>query len=261
MPDMNNYYEFDLSIGEHAVDPHIGIDIADRNFGSEPEFQKNKIRVYLGNRPIRYNLVELYLEKNQTLPPEWRLFDEYDIWLITYSIQIVKTGGFNHIKQIGLQVKYSDDQLDPKIIILENMPVTKFTKLGSLGISFSAGLGLDGKVNVPNTIFQPGKYFDLEYGGKLAVNGGGAASFNLQFNVLSTDVISVGIGNTYGEWVLNRDNEKPLVGDQLFTQTVLTTKGLPAINCEARVYGVVAGPLGSFPIRLEGKWVPLTADA
>jgi hypothetical protein len=72
-------------------------------------------------------------------------------------------------------------------------------------------------------------------------------------NLVSSKVISTGVGDNHAEWIIYRDQE-PLLGDQLFSQTILTPKDLEMLKVKARINCVITGQMGLFPIKLVGDW-------
>ncbi|MDB5141073.1 MAG: hypothetical protein JWR12_2989 [Mucilaginibacter sp.] len=95
--------------------------------------------------------------------------------------------------------------------------------------------------------------FDLGLNGKLSVSSDLKNSFLIKFDLITADIISTGIGDSRGEWVLHRDNT-PLLGDQLFAQTILTPKGIANLVAKGRINCVISGPMGSFPVKFKGEW-------
>ncbi len=252
----HDYIDINLSLND-AVDKYLMTSLDKSDLGTEPEIEDGNIRIFLGSRPIVFNLLDLYLKQKKEVPAEYNIFDQYDVWIVTYAVSVIKSGGWKKIQQIGLEIAYPDGQDDPKIIIINNMPVTYFKKLATGNFQFSAGLKLDGHVDAKIDEIKIQEYLNLGFGGRLGVSNEEKIGFDITFNLLTTKIISIGVGDTHGEWVLHRD-ETPLLGDQLFSQTVLTPKGIEHLGVKARVNTVISGALGNFPVKMKGHWNELS---
>jgi hypothetical protein len=241
---------------KNAVDRYLLVPLEKSDLGSEPDFERGSIRVFLGSQPLCFNLVDIYLKENRKVPKKLKIFDQYDIWLVTYSVSIIKTGSWKKLHQIGLEVNYPCSEDDPRVIIVSNMPETYFKKMANGRVLFNAGLQLNGQMGTKVEDLKLSKYFSLGFGGQLSLTDEANISFDISFNLLSPKVISIGIGDHHGEWVMQKD-DIPLVGDQLFSQTLLTPKGILKLPVKARVSGVITGPMGSFPVKMKSEWKEL----
>ena len=238
---------------QNAVDRYLLIPLEKADLGSEPEIEADSIRIYLGSKPICVNLLGLYLKQGKQIPAELSIFDQYDIWMVTYGVSIIRSGGWKKLSQVGLEINYPAGEDDPSVVIIKNMPETSFKKIMDGKLVFDAGLELNGQLSAKIDKFKVEEYIDLGFGGKLNVSSAAKASFNIAFSLLSEKIISIGTGDTHGEWVMHKDAE-PLLGDQLFSQTILAPKGLPRLSVKARVSSVITGPMGSFPVKMHGEW-------
>ncbi len=236
----------------NAVDKYLLVPLDKAHLAGEPEFEKGEIKVFLGDNPVCVNLLDFYLKQHQEIPSAYNIFDQYDIWLITYSVSIIKYGSWDRIKQIGLEITYPHDEDDPKIIVIHNMPETFFKKIGTGGLVFNAGIELNGQVNIAADSIPILDQIDLGFSGKLNLVGNASFGFNINFTVLSTKIISIGVGDYHSEWLM-RPDDSPLLGDQLFTQTILTPKGLLNLSATATVSATITGPMGSFPVKMKSK--------
>lgn len=245
---------------DSAIDRKLATPLDQQHYAGNIDF--GPIRINISKRPIARNMLNLYGLKGKKLPNELAVFTAYDIWLITYGIQIIKEGGWKSVTQVGLQLKYSDEPLDPRITIIENLPNTTFTEYLDGNLLIRAGLKVNGTAAIPSFKVSK-KVIELGLGGKLLVQESSNVGVSINFSILSPKIIAAGVGGNEGEWVINRDSKKPLVGDQLLMQTILTPVGLVSqnnllpIKVEARVYATIAGPIGLLPVKLLGDWIDL----
>jgi hypothetical protein len=250
--------QFELSF-ENAVDKDLLVDIDDRDFGSENSIEQNKVIIDIGGKPIVRNLRTLYELKGVDMPPEMKIFDSYEIWLVSYSLNILNTGGFRKLKQVQLDISYQPllDGQRPPVTIIDLLPQTKFRGVISGKLEAKASINLNGQLSVPKAVTSILKHTDtLSAGGKVEVGADADVVCNIRISILTTDIVSAGIGNSESSWILEKNIDNQLVGDQLCVQTILVPHDIELLPVKARVSAVVSGPLGLLPIRMQSQWEP-----
>jgi|GEM_PF-2365181 len=241
----------------NAVDKFLLVPLEKANLGEEPDIENEHFSLRLGSRPICINLLDLFLKQSQSVPASLNIFDQYDIWLINYGVSIIKTGGWQKIKQLGLEISFPSGPDDIRVTIISNMPTTSFKTFAGAELVFKANLELNGQASSKMEDIKLDQFIDLGYSGKLSLTNKSSANFSLQFNLLSPQVVSTGIGDNHSEWIVYRD-QAPLLGDQLFSQTILIPKDIDSLKVKARINCLITGPMGSFPVKLAGEWNELT---
>lgn len=225
------------------------------DFGSEA-IEICNARIELGQKPVVRNLRKLYEFKNIPLPPDLQVLQFYDIWLITYAVGIVTSGSnLKKIRQLQLDIQYFDaDESVPNVTIIDILPQSKFTKIIDGKMALDVDINVEGKAGTSISSSQILHTDIISGGGKIVVNGDIHCGLNISFNVLSTDITAIGVGNYTGTWVLDRTNDNPLLGDQLFVHTVLVQQDTPYIDAKAKVSTTCTAPFGFLPLRIEGEW-------
>lgn len=217
----------------------------------------DKISIKVGNNPIVYNLKKLYELSGKTVPPEIQIFTSYDIWILNFNIGILRSGGLDNVRQVGFKVKYKNPEF---VNVIETMPKTEFIKLLDGKLSFEADLGLNGHVNPPN-IDLPllGQEKALGIGGKLKLSTDNSIVGRLNFSVVSSLIMSVGIGSNTAEWIINK-GEYPLYGDDItFTNIVMVDSGTEKIELEAMVYSTIS-VYNLIPSRRSSQWMEISCN-
>jgi hypothetical protein len=214
-----------------------------------------KISIEVGNNPIAYDLKKLYELSGKTVPPEIQIFASYDVWIVNFNIGVLRSGGFDNVKQVGFKIKYKEPDF---VNVIEIMPKTEFIKLIDGKLSFQADLGLNGHINPPN-INLPilGQEKLLGVGGKLNLSSDNSIVGRLNFSVVSPLVMSVGIGSNAAEWILNK-GDQPLYGDDItFTNIILVESGIDKIKVDAMVYTTIS-VYNLIPSRRSSDWLSLS---
>ena len=252
---MEEIIKFSLT-GANATDPLLLISMKDRDLGTEPDIVKDQIEISLGSRPISLNLFETSQKTGKKIPPEIKIFDEYDVWLITYTVGVMKHGGWDKVKKIGLEINYPDRPNDPRITIQSCIPNTEFKRLARGAAEFSSGLSLDGNLKAVIKDIKVDEFIELGAHAKLNLTAKAQSSLNLTFSIMSSYIIAIGQGDTKGQWEITKD-EKPLLGSQSFSHTIITPKNLKKLKVKSRVTAVITGPFGNSAVKLIGPWVDL----
>ena len=253
------YYPIDLSFEDSInstfeIPPnkrHMGVEIGDGSI------VKDKISIRVGKNAIAYNLKNLYQLSGKTVPPEIEIFTSYDIWIVNFNVGILKLGGWDSIKQVGLKVKYNEPSF---VNVIETLPKTEFIKLIEGKLSFQGDLGLDGHINPPQVnlpLLGQDKLIGL--GGKLNLSTENSIIGKLTFSVISPLIMSVGIGSNTAEWIINK-GDNPLYGDDItFTNIIMVKSGTENLQIEAMVYSTIS-VYNLVPSRRSSNWLPIKCD-
>ena len=238
---------------QSALDPDLLVAPSKRTFGVEPEIETDRIRLRIGERPIVRNLRALYEKSKRKLPADLEVFISYDIWLITHSVSIVKEGGFKQIRQVGYQVRFPEK---PKVTVVEVLPQTHFvTKLGG-SFENEADIQIDGRASIAGSLTDLlDTVENVSFGGKLTLSQHLNVVARINFSVMTPVIQAVGIGDNGSEWVFNKE-EKPLLGDQLMIQILLTPRRLKKLAFKARVYATIT-TFNMVPARFQSEWIDL----
>ncbi len=247
---IDNDYE-DIILGEgNANDSTLLFPIGKADLGTKPDINTGKIHIRIGRSPQIWNLRELYKISNTTLPKELQLFDQYNIWVIAITVQIMKEGGFKDIRQLGCKITYPENRA---ITILSGMPETSFIKMANGSLESSFDLGVNGSTTISEDFQEEIKpWVSLDGGLKIRQNA--KAQINLSFSVITPTVIAIGAGDYAGEWLLFRNDGTPLVGQQPLMHILLCPKDMKTLKFEAQVYATI-DTLHMLPMRLTGPSV------
>jgi len=214
-----------------------------------------KAEIQIGKKPIVRNLRKLYELKGSELPADLKVFDVYDIWLVTYSVGIVSEGGLKKIRQVQFDTEYVDEATDqPDVTIIDMLPQTKFNTvlLGKLGLN--ASINLNGNMELSEHLSAIISNEQIGVGASISVTDDMNAVCNLNLKLITSEITSIGIGNYAASWVLERTTNNVLLGDQLLVQTILVQKDMPYIDCKLRASAVCSAPFGLLPLRLRSEW-------
>jgi len=241
---------------DNASDPDLKISPYKRTFGMEPEIEEKQIRLRIGKRPIVRNLRTLYEINSRSLPEDLELFVAYDIWMITHVVSIVQASGFRKVKQLGYQVNFPED---PKITVLEVLPQTQFVKKIGTSCESITDIQLNGQAQVPQELTNMLDQIEsISFNGKLAMSNSVNIVGRLSFSIMTPIVQAVGKGDDSSEWIFTKD-EKPLLGDQLMVQIILTPKFLDEITFQSRVYATIS-TFNVLPVRLKSDWITIQCE-
>ncbi|MEI8201944.1 MAG: hypothetical protein WCH34_02970 [Bacteroidota bacterium] len=255
----NNYQLVELSF-KNSITNDFEIPPHERHLEGEigaGSILSDKISIKVGNNPLVYNLKKLYELSGKIVPPEIQIFTSYDVWIVNFNIGILKSGGLDNVRQIGFKVKYREPDF---VNVIEIMPKTEFIKLFEGKLSFDADLGLNGQVNPPN-IELPflGQQKVIGVGGKLNFSTDTSIVGRLNFSVVSSLIMSVGIGSNTAEWIMNKGNN-PLYGDDItFTNIIMVESGTEKIELEAMIYSTIS-VYNLIPSRRTSKWMNISCD-
>lgn len=239
--------------GLSAVDKYLLVPLEQANLREEPDISTEHFNLRIGSKPVCLNLLDIYIKQGLSVPKELNIFDQYDIWLINFGISILKTGGWQKINQLGFEISYPSGDDDISVTVISNIPSTSFNTSASGDLTFKTGLQLNGQAESKIDEIPLNDFINLGYSGKLAVSSHAGIQFAMEFKVISPKIVSTGTGDNHAEWIIYRD-EEPLLGDQLFCQTILTPKDIATLKVKARINCLITGPMGSFPVKLKSEW-------
>lgn len=257
MTDNTVSYTWTLS-SANATNDFLLNDPRERGFGPGSGLELEHIRIRLGERPTVRNLIQSYKKQHKSLPPEYQYDEDYDIYLVTMSVGLLKDGGWKNINQLGVQLEYKQN---PKVTILDLAPKTEFVRRVQGRLRSVTHLSLNGRLTLDEGALAVPAPLPEVSSAEISFKTSQAAKFlaNLEFNVLTPTVIATGVGHYMAEWILTKD-EEPLVGDQAFAHVLLVPKDKSRLNMKARVYAIISGFFNFFPVRLEGEWVDLPLE-
>lgn len=244
---------FELNL-QDAIEPNLVV--FDRDFGSKIAIDEEKIQIDIGRRPIVKNLRALFELKGTALPEDLAIFKNYDIWLVTYTINILKAGSFKHLKEIQLDIEYLSTVKGktPPVTIIELFPQTKFKKIIDGKLLFDATIDINGRAAASTATGSAAAFTEtLSAGGRLEVSANAGAVCNITFSMVTSEIVSTGTGHYRGSWILRQADGNPLLGDQLLMQTILVPLGMPSIQCKIATAAVASGPFGMLPLRMQSK--------
>jgi hypothetical protein len=236
-----------------ALDPDLLVAPSKRTFGTDPDIEVGRLRLRVGERPVARNLRALYELRKRGLPEDLEVFISYDIWLLTHSVSVVKEGGFKKIRQIGYQMRFPDK---PKVTVLEVLPQTDFvTRFGGFFKS-EADIQINGHASVPESLTHLLDMVEyLSFDGQFTISKQLNVVGRVSFSVITPIIQAVGVGDNGSEWVFKK-HDRPLLGDQLMMQIVLTPRRVRRLNFKARVYATVSS-FNLVPARFQSDWLDL----
>lgn len=199
------------------------------------------ITLRLGNRPLIYNLKDLYSQGDKPLLPS-----EQDRYLVVHAISALRTHGNARVDEL----QYYAAAIEPDSLqTVDLMPKTRFNEILKADLSLNAGLDLFGEMSTDAVSGLVDKLLDkfinLGPGTQLQLSASarfiGKFIFALQIPVLQ----SAGIGSSSCSWILKPDeNKTPLLGDQLLIQSIAVPKGTSSISYT--ISGLVKADRGIF---------------
>ncbi len=225
------------------------------------DVESDNLNIRIGKRPVARNLRKLYELENRELPPEFAIFRNYGIWIITTSVGIVdeKGEGNDRLKHFGFKVRF--DEYDP-ITIIDVLPKSKFVERVAGKLNIVADLKANGQFSLPESgqaISE--KPIPVDYGaeGKLGVDANVVARFN--FGVVTPVITAIGEEDVIGQWQFTRE-DKPMVGMQKMIMTILTPPDEEMegeeITFEGMVTASIKRSLFHLPDKRKSEWVSLS---
>ena len=255
---LDDFQEFLLDTPD-AVDQAIFHGPEAKLGGAEPDLALRRVRLRIGRRPIVHNMRRLYEALSVEYPKDLKLFEQYEVWLFSLRLHLLKDGGFNSVRKLGCQVKYPEDYA---VSIVSQLPDSEFITRAGGQVKTSAIFTVTGDVKIPVIGASAGKA-SVQIGGGIHAEASADAHLTLSFSVMSDKIVATGTGDYLGEWSVKR-GDQPLLGEQCFLNAVLVPKSQTQLALEMRAYVAVGTPY-LVPARLNTDWIkvvlPLDANA
>ncbi len=242
---------------ELAVDrveaPELLLPPSERHLGGKPDLKREAFRVRVGRRPFARSLRALYEANGRRIPADLELYRGHDVWLVQYTVGVLKEGRWNSLKQLGIEVELPKS---PRVVIRDMLPTTEFIPLVKGSLKCSAAVRLAGDVETPAAVTElldKVAFVSADVGVHLS----SSAEFvgQVSFSVLTPKVVATGVGDHVAEWVFTKADD-PIVGDVRMLLILITPRSLDLLTTRARVYAV--WPTWSLvPIRQRSQWIPL----
>jgi hypothetical protein len=232
-----------------AVDQGIFSGPDARLGGAESDVGLRHIRLRIGRRPTVQNMRKLYDALDVEYARSLKLFENYEVWLFSFAVHLIKDGGFNTVRRLGCQVKFPEDR---DVSIVSQLPDSEFIAAITTDVKASAAFDVNGRANVPE-LGASAATASFKIGGGLSASASADALVNLSLSVMTARVIATGTGDYLGEWSIKR-GDQPLLGEQHFLSSVLVPKDDTSLAVSIRAYVEVASPY-LVSARLKSEWV------
>jgi hypothetical protein len=246
----------ELSAADNSIAKDYETPPSKRMQGNSPDISTSKIRMYIGTKPILTDIKKLMKKHNKPVPPHIEIFKSYNAYFLPHTIGVIQEGGWDTIRQIGYQMKFPSDA---EVIVLNVLPESKYVTTIKGDFNFEADLALNGEAGIPEKVKDLIEFTEtVGVGGKLKVSSSSNLLGTFRFSVVSAEVMSIGKGNTYSEWVFNR-GEAPLFGNDIeMFQLILVDKFYPhdKLKFQAKIYSVIS-TWNLLPSRRESEWIPI----
>jgi len=240
---------------KNSISSHLAVPVLQRQLGEKPDIKAGNVEIRIGTRPTVRDLGSLYQATGRAIPAEMQdLFTGFKVLLLTHSVGVLREPGNKDIKSLEFEVSFPGP---PRITIIDLFPSSKFVQNAgaTLGTDFNveAGVGLNGRLSTPPQITELlSQVDDMALDGKLNCKlqltnkAGFVAKFS--YSVLTPLIQAVGVGDMYSHWVMDK-KIGPMVGDFIFSQTILAPK-----NSSGRKFKVrVSASLTTYSLLLD-KW-------
>lgn len=250
-----DYYELDLYYAD-AIDPTLLVLPSKRKLGhaADADVKTDKIHVRVGRRPTVRNLRALYELTGRKIPPNLEIFRAYELWLVTHVVGVVKSGAWENIRELGYKMYFPDK---PRITVYAVLPQTQFVKKFGLELKVEVGMNLDGAVSMPVKVSELlERIEEISLYGEVRISNAVNIIGNLSFSVVTPIVQAIGVGDRVSEWVFKK-YRRPLLGDLIMMQVVLTPRHLDKLVFKAQTYVTVNGFTKPVPVKIPSKWIDL----
>jgi len=255
--DAEDYVDVELG-SENAYDHNLLIPPSARRLGGQDADVKfKKIKIRIGRRPTAKNLRRVYELTGRAVPQDIEVFRSYDLWLLTNSFSVLKEGGFDQVQQVGFSVFLREE---PKCSVQGILPTSEFIKRLGMDAVVDAHLALSGQLQVPelpaalSTVSE-----SISTGGDIKVSTDVSLVGRISFSVMTPTIQAIGVGDNQSTWLFQRlSGSRPLLGDQVVTQVIVTPKRLSQLVFDAEVFANVS-TFGWICTRLAGQRIELSA--
>jgi len=251
---------FDLQ-HDDAIARDAEIPPRERNLGGtkgvdDASLKNGNIRIYYGDRPIVFNLLEWYAKLGKPIPEDIQIFDAYRVYIIFHTIGTVKTWGTQYLEQLGLRVKF-DSQLGEEVTVLNVLPQPEFIKIADGKIVFNADIGLNGKAELPKVDIKGDNGLQpFGVDGKIGISSKADFALNVSYTLNTPHIMAIGRGSSRSEWVFNR-HEKGLTGyDIQMGQVVMVSQFVQELSFKVQLYATLES-FNLIAIDRETDWVDM----
>jgi hypothetical protein len=248
----------EITLGpENAVVPDLLRSPSDSGLGLGlgRDVEPDRISVRVGDRPVARRLRDLYELADREMPPELKAPGNYEAWMITHSVSILEEGDFTSLERLGYRVRFEEK---PRATVLDVLPQTRFVTRDGREFRNEAEIGLNGRATRPSRFTELLDACEaLAFGGEMTLSSRPTVVGLASFPVITPTIQAVGSGSNASEWLFTRSDNRPLVGDQLMMQLVLTSPHQKKLRFTAQVYADVS-TFWLIPARLKGEPMEMT---
>jgi hypothetical protein len=245
---------------QEATNPDLLVAPSKRYLGGTPDIAKRNVEIRIGARPTALDLRRVYEQSGKAIPKDFELYASYRIWLISHHVGIARRAGVEFVNRFSYEVKFADKS---RVTVLGLFPETRFVKRGGVDASAKvvAGIDLKGEAVVPPIDVGADGAAPISLSGngdgKLEVSGKVGLVGQLSFSVMTAAVVAVGVGDVYSQWAFERD-DRPLIGDQMMSQTVLVPKNIERLDFDVKVSATIS-TFDLLPSRRASQWLTINA--
>lgn len=245
-----SYLVTNLEVANAEI-PEMETGTNDFHLGQTADIDSQNIQVRIAEFPEIINFYHLLKKSGAEITQEVdELVSRFDLYILTHSVGIVDRNKIGKIDQLGYRLATLNGlRLQNRVLL----PETQFIKPKiSGGFTFNASVKTNGEMKIPENAIQI-KKLPL----KLNTSGEANASLNSDLSIdfalptLSPIIQTIGKFSSYAEWCIDFNNT-PLVGDQVFIQSIAVEKGTEEILFEVSTY-VTIQTFGIFKSRRESK--------
>jgi hypothetical protein len=247
--------EIDLELSSNlAYDKRLIHEPGSLDFGNETDEHFDTFRIRIGRSPYVINLTELFLKGHTQNLENYTIFKEYNYCLLFQTMSVLDSGGLKSLSKLGYRMRFINKS---PVTVVEVLPRTEFIEIasGKVSVTFDAQGSISSSAKIPETKMNLIPEIGTSAGAKLVLATDNSFKFNLSFSVLTPQVIAIGSGDNYSEWIFHK-NDKPLLGTHQMVQLILIRKSVKILKFESNVYGTVS--LFGLPTKYANDiWVPL----
>ncbi len=261
---MSNQHQLSMKSMELRQSPFEDLLVSpyEVDYGTDKKLQDGiaykNIEIRLGDRPLCRNLRRLYEQEHKDLPADIAVFDAYDIWMLTHSINAIdRKGDSAKITALGYEADFKESEY---VYTIELLPQTKFVSPLEGSFTNKADLLLEGNAKVPDAIkTATGAMNPLGGDARINLSSELKVIGKVEFAVKTSIIQAVGIGSSRCEWMFEKD-KKPLLGDQIMLQTILVPRFTTSAQCNIRGYAMLKPNWISFPVKFYTDWIDIKLE-